>query len=86
MMELKINVIKIIKYIFRLSSLYSTELKYTIINAFNLNTLYKKNLLILAYKNKDYIQTCKHKNNTWYKKNINAVKTNCNKLYGLKDC
>jgi len=84
-MKLKTTVNKIITNILRLPSLYSTELTYTIFNKFNLNTLYKKNVLLLAYNNKDYIHTCKHKCNTRYKKNMYAIKTNCNKLLSHLD-
>lgn len=53
---------------------------------FGFDKLFKKNLILLAYKNKNCLITCKHNYNTRYKKNINVIKTNCKKHFGLQNC
>lgn len=81
---LKTTMNKLIKFILKLPSYTSTDTIYKELNVFNFDKLFKKSVLLLIYKHRNFVPICNHNVNTRFKKNININIPRCYKSFGLK--
>jgi hypothetical protein len=76
----------IIKFILKLPILTCTKFIYNELNILDFDKLLIKCILLLSFKHKMYLPSCKHDYNTRFRKNINVTIPKCNKRFGDKSC
>jgi len=80
--KLIVTINGIIKFLLNLPMITSTSLIYKEFNVKHLICIYKSSVLVDLYKHKKLITLLDHEHNTRYKKNINILLPNLNKVFG----